>query len=99
MINFTIFCLTTVFDLNGFNTSRFKSTIYYAYTFGVSQVQIIYTIICIAMPISVRYIYEKTTDKIKEILILRKNNRIEENKLKKVKEPENLGAVHTHTVS
>mgnify|MGYP001115555013 CR=1 FL=1 len=26
-----------------------------------------------------------------------KNNRIEENKLKKVKEPENLGAVHTHT--
>ena len=26
-----------------------------------------------------------------------KNNRIEENKLKKVKEPENLGAVYTHT--
>lgn len=26
-----------------------------------------------------------------------KNNRIEENKLKKVKEPENPGAVHTHT--
>lgn len=72
LTNFIIFEISGILNLKGFNVSRFRSTIYYAYTFGVSQVQIIYTIICIAMPVLVRYSYEKLSVKISETLKAKK---------------------------
>lgn len=66
--NLIIFYLSGIFKLNGFDVSKFRSTIYYTYTFGVWQVQIIYTIICIIMPIFVRYVYEKLISRNVELL-------------------------------
>ena len=72
LTNLIIFEISGILNLKGFNVSRFRSTIYYAYTFGVSQAQIIYTIICIAMPILVRYSYEELSVKISETLKAKK---------------------------
>lgn len=72
LINLSVFYLSDILNLKGFNISRFKSTIYYTYTFGVNQAQIIYTIVCISMPIIVRYSYEKITNKINDLLKVKK---------------------------
>ena len=58
MVNLTIFKLSNVLDLSEFNSENFKNTIYYFYTFGVSQARIIYTIIAIMMPLLLKYFYD-----------------------------------------
>lgn len=63
-INFIIFKFADKFNLSGFDSTQFKNTIYYFYTFGTSQAYIIYTIIAIAMPIIVRYIWELLKEQI-----------------------------------
>ena len=65
IINLTILKLSNVFNLKGFNIEIFRKTIYCAYTFGVEQSKIIYSIIVIAMPLLIRYIYEIEKQKIK----------------------------------
>lgn len=63
--NVFIWKATDILNLEGFNISKFKNTIYYCYTAGVVQSQIIYTIIAITMPLIIRYLY----DKIRSVLI------------------------------
>ena len=65
IINLTILKISNVFNLKGFNIEIFRKTIYCAYTFGVEQSKIIYSIIVIAMPLLIRYIYEIEKQKIK----------------------------------
>lgn len=60
IVNVLIMKATTIFSLEGFNVEKFKTTIYYCYTAGVIQSQVIYTIIAIAMPLVIRYLYETT---------------------------------------
>lgn len=59
ILNVCIFKVSNIINLSGFNIDIFKNTIYYHYTAGISQAQIIYTIIAITMPLISRYIYEK----------------------------------------
>ena len=65
VINLIILKLSNVLNLKGFNIESFRKTIYYAYTFGIEQAKIIYSIIVIAMPLLARYIYETIKLKIK----------------------------------
>ena len=65
VINLIILKLSNVLNLKGFNIENFRKTIYYAYTFGIEQAKIIYSIIVISMPLLVRYIYETIKLKIK----------------------------------
>lgn len=71
IINVSIWKISSFCSLSGFNIDRFKSTIYYAYTAGISQSQIIYTIIAIFMPLIVRYSYEKIKNKL--VYVYKKN--------------------------
>lgn len=59
LLNVFIWKISNIANLEGFNVERFRKTIYYSYTPGVVQAQIIYTIIAIAMPLIVRFGYEK----------------------------------------
>ena len=65
VINLIILKLSNVLNLKGFNIESFRKTIYYAYTFGIEQAKIIYSIIVIVMPLLVRHIYEIGKQKIK----------------------------------
>ena len=64
LINVIIFKISTLLHLDGFNVERFKTTIYYCYTAGLAQVQILYTFCIITIPLIVRYAYTKLQYKI-----------------------------------
>lgn len=64
-LNIIILKISEIFNLSGFNVEKFKNNIYYFYTVGVSQAKIIYTIIIIAMPLIIRYMYENLRMKVK----------------------------------
>lgn len=63
ILNLLVYLISDMIGLQGFNIDRFRTTIYYCYTAGVVQSQIIYTIIGIAMPLIIRYLYEKIKNK------------------------------------
>ena len=64
VVNVCIYKISDVFGLNGFDVQKFKNTIYYYYTAGVKQLPILYTIIAIIIPLSIRYICEQIKLKI-----------------------------------
>lgn len=64
LINLVLFGLTNINNINGFDISKFKRTIYYFYTSGIAQSKIIYCFIGIGGPMLMRYII----DKLKELL-------------------------------
>lgn len=59
MLNLLIWKLSPILNLEGFSVERFKSTIYYCYTAGIAQSQIIYSIAAIFLPLVFRFLYEK----------------------------------------
>lgn len=71
LINFIIFIMVDKLNLSGFDSTQFKNTIYYFYTFGTSQAPIIYTLIGISMPIIIRYTYELIKEKLINYLNLK----------------------------
>ena len=69
--NFIVYKLSSVFNLTGFSINTFKSTIYYCYTAGLPQSAILYDIFVIAMPLLIRYFYDKASNK----FFINKNNK------------------------
>ena len=69
--NFIVYKLSSVFNLAGFSINTFKSTIYYCYTAGLPQPAILYDIFVIAMPLLIRYFYDKASNK----FFINKNNK------------------------
>lgn len=61
--NVIIFKVSGLLNLQGFDIDKFKHTIYYFYTAGVSQAAILYTIIATAMPLALKWVYDKVNPK------------------------------------
>lgn len=68
--NLTIWKMSGLFNLKGFNVDRFKTTIYYFYMSGFEQSKIFYAIIALAMPLIVRFFYNMLKNKI--VLLIEK---------------------------
>lgn len=59
VLNTTIYVLSGLFELSGFNIDKYQSTIYYTYTADVQALGILYTMFAIAMPLIVKYTVSK----------------------------------------
>ena len=57
--NTIIYLLSSTLKLSGFNTDVYMHSVYYCYTAGVPQSAVLYTIVCINIPLLLHYIYEK----------------------------------------
>lgn len=66
ILNTIIYMLSKILKIITFDINMYKNNIYYFYTWGVPQAKIIYTIVSIAGPLMIRYIYEKVKSKIEQ---------------------------------